>query len=62
MAQSLQLREQAERCPRLARDSTDLNLQDRLLRLADEYAARAATMEGPGNPIRDASSDEQGAT
>jgi hypothetical protein len=45
MAQSLQLREQAERCRRLARDSTDPSLQNRLLRLADEYAARAGAQE-----------------
>jgi hypothetical protein len=41
MAESFHLREQAERCRRLARDSTDLNLRDNLLRLAGEYAARA---------------------
>ena len=32
------LHEQAERCPRLARDSTDLTLLDGLLKLADERA------------------------
>jgi len=42
MAQSLHLHEQAERCRRLARDSTGTDLRDRLLQLADEYAARAA--------------------
>ena len=38
----LQFREQAERCRRLARDSTDPVLRDSLLGLAEEYAARAA--------------------
>jgi hypothetical protein len=32
------LHELAERCPRLARDSTDLTLLDGLLKLADERA------------------------
>lgn len=45
MAQSFYLREQAERCRRLARDSTDPNLRDSLMRLADEYAARASAQE-----------------
>lgn len=61
MAQSLHLREQAERCRRLARDSTDTNVRDRLLELADEYAARAAAMEDPESPARDAGSDDEGA-
>jgi hypothetical protein len=45
MAQSFYLREQAERCRRLARDSIDPNLRDSLMRLADEYAARASVQE-----------------
>ena len=45
MAQSLQLREQAERCRRLARDSTDTNLREPLLAFAGEYAAQAAALE-----------------
>jgi hypothetical protein len=45
MAQSLQFQQQAERCRRLARDSTDPNLRDTLMRLADEYAARASAQE-----------------
>jgi hypothetical protein len=45
MAQSFHLREQAERCRRLARDCTDPNLRDSLMRLADEYAARASVQE-----------------
>jgi hypothetical protein len=45
MAQSLQFQQQAERCRRLARDSTDPSLRDTLMRLADEYAARASVQE-----------------
>jgi hypothetical protein len=45
MAQSFHLREQAERCRRLARDSTDPNLRDSLMLLAEEYAARASAQE-----------------
>jgi hypothetical protein len=45
MAQSFHLREQAERCRRLARDCTDPALRDSLLRLAEEYAARAGAQE-----------------
>ena len=45
MAQSFHLREQAERCRRLARDSTDPSLRDSLMRLADEYTARAGVQE-----------------
>jgi hypothetical protein len=45
MAQSFYLREQAERARRLARDSTDPNLRDSLMRLADEYAAQASAQE-----------------
>jgi hypothetical protein len=41
MAQSFHFREQAERCRRLARDSTDPVLRDNLLGLAEEYAAQA---------------------
>jgi hypothetical protein len=45
MAQLFYLREQAERCRRLARDSTDPALRNSLLRRADEYAARAGDQE-----------------
>ncbi len=45
MAQSLQLQQQAERCRRLARDSTDPGVRDSLMRLADEYAARAGAQQ-----------------
>jgi hypothetical protein len=40
MAQTFCLREQAERCRRLARDSTDSALRDSLLKLADDYTVR----------------------
>jgi hypothetical protein len=45
MAPLFYLLEQVERCRRLARDSTDPVLRDSLLRLADEYAARAGKVE-----------------
>jgi hypothetical protein len=45
MAQSFHLREQAERCRRLARDSADPTLRDSLLKLADESTARASAPE-----------------
>ena len=41
MAQSVHLREQADRCRRLARGSNDVVTQERLLKLATEYDARA---------------------
>jgi hypothetical protein len=45
MVQSFFLREQAERCRRLARDSTDPSVRDGLLSLAENYTAKA---DGPG--------------
>ena len=60
MAQSFDLHEQAERSRRLARDSTDTNLRDRLRELADEYAARANAMQDKETPIRNAGPDEPG--
>ena len=52
MAQSFQLREQAERCRRLARDSTDSVLRDSLLSLAEEYASRVdAEAENDGTAL-----------
>jgi hypothetical protein len=39
------LREQADRCRRLARDSLDLDLQISLRRLADQYQLRADELE-----------------
>jgi hypothetical protein len=41
MAPSFFLREQADRCRRLARGSNDVVTQERLLKLATEYDARA---------------------
>jgi hypothetical protein len=41
MAQSFYLREQADRCRRLARATNDLVTQERLRKLAGEYDAQA---------------------
>jgi len=41
----LYFREQADRCRRLARDSTDTDLKVSLRRLADEYQMRADELE-----------------
>jgi len=43
MDQPFYLREQAERCRRLARDCTDPTLRDSLLKLAEEYTGRTST-------------------
>ena len=51
---------QAERCRRLARDSTDAGLSDTLLKLAGEYAARASAGENDGTAVRLADADDQG--
>ena len=51
MAQSLHLREQAERCRRLARDCTDPALRDSLVKLGEEYAARAAAQENDNTTV-----------
>jgi hypothetical protein len=59
MAQSFHLREQAERCRRLARDCTDPALRDSLLRLAEEYAARAGAQENDDTTVWQAGSDKQ---
>jgi len=61
MAQSFYLLEQAERCRRLARDSTDPVLRDSLFKLAEEYAARASAEENEDTPVWRASSDDEGA-
>jgi len=58
MTQFFHLRDQAERCRRLARDSADLSLRDSLLRLADEYTARAAALENDGTAVWRADSDD----
>jgi hypothetical protein len=41
MAQSFYLREQADRCRRLARSTSDTLTQERLFKLAAEYEAQA---------------------
>jgi hypothetical protein len=41
MAQLFYLREQADRCRRLARGTNDVVTQERLLKLAAEYEAQA---------------------
>jgi hypothetical protein len=58
MAQSFHLREQAERCRRLARDSTDPVLRDSLLKLAEEYAARVGAQENDDRADWQAGSDD----
>ena len=50
MAQPFYLREQAERCRRLAHDSTDPVLRDSLLKLAEDYASRASAEENEDTP------------
>jgi hypothetical protein len=51
---------QAERCRRLAR-ATDASLRDSLLKLAEEYTARASALENDGTAIWQADADDQGA-
>jgi hypothetical protein len=45
MAQSFHLRDQADRCRRLARGTNDLVTQERLIKLAAEYDAQADTQD-----------------
>jgi hypothetical protein len=59
MTQSFHLREQAERCRRLVRDSTDPTLRDSLLKLAEEYAARAGAQENEDTTVWQAGSRDQ---
>jgi hypothetical protein len=59
MAQSFDFREQAARCQRLARDCTDIDLRDSLLKLAEEYTSRASALEGTGDIIRAAAPDDR---
>ena len=61
MAESFHLCDQAERCRRLARDSTDLNLRDSLLILAEEYTARAHAQVNDDTAVWRAGSDDDGA-
>jgi hypothetical protein len=59
MAQSLQLREQAGRCRRLARDCTDQDARDGLFKLADEYSALAAALEDAESMVAKAGGNDQ---
>jgi hypothetical protein len=61
MAQSFYLREQAERCRRLALDSTGPALRDSLLLLAEEYAARADAEEEGYTAVWQADRQDRGA-
>jgi hypothetical protein len=58
MAQSFHLLEQAERCRRLARDSTDAALRDSLLKLAVDYAVRANAQENDDRVVWQAGSND----
>ena len=58
MDQPFYLREQAERCRRLARDCTGPMLRDSPLMLAEEYTGRASTREIDETAVWQAGSDE----
>jgi hypothetical protein len=60
MDQPFYLLKQAERCRRLARDSTDASRCEGLLNLAEEYAARAGAEENDGTAVWQADADDQG--
>jgi len=60
MGQPFCLLGQAERCRRLARGSTDAGLSDRLLKLAEEYTARASAGENDRMAVQLADADDQG--
>jgi hypothetical protein len=62
MAQLFHFREQAERCRRLARDSSDPSVRDGLLSLADEYTAKADALENDQAAVWQAGSSDDGAT
>jgi hypothetical protein len=62
MAQSFFLREQAERCRRLARDSNDHGVRDGFLKLADEYTAKADARESDETAVWQEGSDAESAT
>jgi len=51
-------REQADRCRRLARDSTDTVLKVSLRRLADEYQMRADELEDEEISAKPSDSDD----
>ena len=62
MVQSFFLREHAERCRRLARDSTDASVRDGLLRLAEDHTAKAdAREQNDETAVWQENSDDQGA-
>jgi hypothetical protein len=53
MAQSFYLREQADRCRRLAHGANDAVTRERFLILAADYDAKAASQDGEdGSPAR----------
>ena len=60
MNQPFYLLGQAERCRRLARDSTDAGLSDSLLKLAEEYTARAGAGENDGTAVWLTDAGDQG--
>ena len=62
MGQPFYLREQAERCRRLARDCTDPMLRDSLLTLAEEYTGRTSAQENHETAVWQAGSDEDDQT
>jgi hypothetical protein len=62
MAQSFYIREQAEQSRRLARDSIDPGVRHGLLKLADEYVAKADALENNRAAVWQASSSDDGTT
>jgi hypothetical protein len=58
MTQCFYLREQAERCRLLARDSSDPMLRDSPLDLAEEYTARLRVQENDETAVWHAGPDE----
>jgi hypothetical protein len=61
MVQPPGLREQGERCRRLARGCIDENLRDNLPELAEEYLARAVVLENGQGSVADAGPDDRDA-
>jgi hypothetical protein len=58
MAQSVEYRDKAERCRRLARDCTDQDTREALLKLGNEYSAQAAALENAESRSPHPGSDE----
>jgi hypothetical protein len=58
IARSFYIRDQAERCRRLARDCTDTSLRDGLFKLADEYIAQASAQESDNPAVWQAGAGE----